>query len=82
LLAAYVEAAARRREAAANIKAQGAVLTDGKLNPWCAIEAAAVKTLAILALRLRLSPQARRNAKPDQKVEMSYYERMALEGDV
>lgn len=52
----------------------------GKPNPWFAILAQSNKTATALAMRLRLSPQARAPNNPSRPAPpVSYYDRMQLE---
>jgi phage terminase small subunit len=79
LLTSWAETVALRERMAARIAVEGEITEAGKVNPAVAIHREAVKTLIALALRLRVSPQARRQEPPRQKVVTSYYERLDLE---
>jgi phage terminase small subunit len=62
LLEQYCQACLLARAAFEEITANGPVI-DGKPSPWVAILAAAHKSSAALAARLRLAPQARATAR-------------------
>ena len=62
LLCRYVENAALSPQAAAELRGN-AVLDDGKANSWLAISEKTIRALVSLSMRLRLSPQARLDAK-------------------
>jgi hypothetical protein len=79
-LCRYVEAVVLAEQAAGELAATG-VVVDGKLSPWFQAHQAACKTVAVLALRLRLGPQSRQpRAHKTTTAAVSYYERMQLEG--
>jgi phage terminase small subunit len=61
LLVRYVEAIALAERAAKEIR-KGAV-RRGRTSPWLAVQREAVKAMVALAIRLRLSPQSRIDAK-------------------
>jgi hypothetical protein len=68
-------------EAAAALAERGMVTADGKISAWFTIHQQATKTVAMLALRLRLGPQSRAPRTPKrQAAVLSYYELSALEG--
>jgi phage terminase small subunit len=79
LLCRYAEAAALADRAEGEIARRP--LVKGKPNPWAAHLAAATKTVSMMAMRLRLSPQARAPNNPSRgrAAPMSYYERMDFE---
>ena len=79
LLAAYVRAILQERAASAHLEAEGHVI-DGKPSPWLAVLAQALKGMATLSHRLRLSPQGRSPTNPKRPPSVSYYDRMRLEG--
>ena len=57
----------------------GMVGTDGKPSAWVAIYQQALKNIALLALRLRIGPQARAPRAPKVSTQrLSYYEIEAL----
>ena len=71
LLCRFCEASALAEQAAA-----AALAGDtAALGAW----ATAARTQSALAMRLRLSPQARQPNRPNRPVTVSVYERMALE---
>jgi phage terminase small subunit len=70
LLTAYAQAIATQRIAAAEFKKQPLVSA--------AVEERAAKTMVMLSLRLRLSPQARDKRAPPAQRKLSYLERSAL----
>jgi len=84
LLVSWAETTVLARRAAKELElAGGPVLPDGRVSPWWDIHQRAVKTLSMLAIRLRLSPQGRNpTARASKKVvaELSAYDVMALEG--
>jgi Phage terminase, small subunit len=75
LLARYVEAAALAETAAAKMR-KGAVV-KGELSAWVKVHAAATKTMAMMTVKLRLSPASRMPNRPTRS--LSYYERQALD---
>jgi phage terminase small subunit len=79
LLTAWAETVAIRERMATRLALEGEITDQGKVNPAVAVHREAVKTLTALALRLRVSPQARRQEPPRQKVVTNYYERLDLE---
>jgi phage terminase small subunit len=80
LLCLWATAAAQVEQAAGELAAGGMVTTDGKVSPWFTIQQQAARTLALLALRLRLGPQSRsRMAPKTQPAVMSYYDRTRFE---
>ena len=81
LLCRYVEAVCLAEEAAQKLASEGAVV-EGKQNPWFAIHQASCKTVAILALRLRIGPQSRQpRAHKTTPGPVSAYEILDLEAD-
>jgi hypothetical protein len=58
---AFCGAAVLERQAAAQLR-QGPVI-DGRLSPWVAVHEKAARTLATLAVRLRLGPSSRIDPK-------------------
>ena len=79
LLARYAEAAAMSERAEAEIARKP--LVKGRPNPWTSILVQSTKTVSLMSMRLRLSPQARQPHNPGRgRVSpMSYYERMDFE---
>jgi P27 family predicted phage terminase small subunit len=82
LLCRYCEAVVLAEQAAGELTAGGVVIESDKgpkVSPWFAIHKEAVKTMAMLALRLRLGPQSRqpRAAKVEIRAT-SYYDRIQL----
>jgi len=77
LLLQYVQLSVLAADASAAISTEGAVLDDGLLNPFLAVQTRAVRLMALLATRLRLSPQSRLTQRQAsrQTSPMSYYER-------
>jgi phage terminase small subunit len=78
LLLRYCEAHAMAARAAAALSAGPMVDGDGA-SPWVSVYVAMTKTANALAMRLRLSPQARQPNNPKRTPVVSYYERMRLE---
>jgi phage terminase small subunit len=76
LLQEYVQQALLARQAAEEMRAAGGAVVDGKVSPWFAVQQRAVKTMCVLATRLRLSPQTRIDPKTvGKKVSpTSFYE--------
>ena len=80
LVVRYCELVVLAGRAAEGLRNAPLVSDDGKPSPWVGIHASATKGLILLALKLRLSPQARsRKAPKALAATMSYYERMDLE---
>jgi hypothetical protein len=80
LLCRWAELTVMGEQAAGELAAGGMVTPDGKVSPWFSIHQQATKSLALLALRLRLGPQSRASKAPKTLVgELSYYDRRALE---
>jgi phage terminase small subunit len=81
MLARYAEACVMAEEAAGKLAAEGAV-KDGVVSPWFRVHQQACKTMAGLAMRLRLGPQSRARQAPKTRTgPISYYDRMTLEGE-
>jgi phage terminase small subunit len=59
LLVSYVQAIAQHDRAVAAIRREGDVV-NGKANPWIVVLEKAQRAMVALSMRLRLSPQARR----------------------
>ena len=77
----YVEAVCLAEEAAQKLAVEGAVI-DGKPSAWFGIHQASCKTVAILALRLRIGPQSRQpRAHKTTPGPVSAYEILDLEAD-
>ena len=67
-----------RRAQRADLAERRSHLVGGKVNPWFTVHQMATKSLSGLALRLRVSPQARSPKAPKTKpMTLSAYERMA-----
>jgi phage terminase small subunit len=78
LLAAFCQATVMTEQAAREIRQNGSVIA-GRISPYVAVFEKATKTMSMLALRLRLSPQARApNVKTQRAETTSFYERMRL----
>jgi phage terminase small subunit len=81
LLCAWAETVALRERMATRLALEGEITDQGKVNPAFNVHREAVKTLNALALRLRVSPQARMQKAPRREMRtVSFYERMSLEG--
>jgi phage terminase small subunit len=81
LLRQYCEQIVLAERAAHEMQAAGGpVLPDGRMSPWFAVQQRAVRTMGVLANRLRLAPSARGGAKEAGRAaaghQPSYYERM------
>jgi phage terminase small subunit len=59
LLVAYCQAVVQHDHAVQMMRQQGAVV-DGKVSPWIVVQEKAQRAMVALSMRLRLSPQARR----------------------
>jgi len=59
LLVAYVQAIAQHDYAVRQMREEGAVV-GGKVSPWIVVQEKAQRAMVALSMRLRLSPQARR----------------------
>jgi phage terminase small subunit len=59
LLVAYVQAVAQHDRAVQAIRREGDVV-NGKASPWIVVQEKAQRAMVALSMRLRLSPQARR----------------------
>jgi hypothetical protein len=78
LLCRYAEASAMAERAA--VEMAEAPVVDGKTSPWVSIHGQMTKAMTGLSMRLRLSPQARQPNRPTRRVEVSYYDKLRLEG--
>ena len=67
LLVQYVYAAEQAEHAIKQMEAGGGAVVDGKVSPWLTVHTRAVKTMTILATRLRLSPQSRTSHRTVQR---------------
>ena len=82
LLCRWAETTALAERMAARLAVEGEITEQGKVNPAVAIHREATKVLNGLALRLRLSPQARMQRVPKRELRsVSYYEKMDLLGE-
>ena len=79
LLSAWAETVALRERMATRMAVEGELDEKGRPSGAFTIHKEATKTLNSLALRLRVSPQARMQKAPKREVSVSYYERMQLE---
>jgi hypothetical protein len=81
LLCAWAETVALRERMATRMAIEGELDDKGKPSGAFTIHKEATKTLNALALRLRISPQARMQKAPKREMRsVSYYQRMELEG--
>jgi phage terminase small subunit len=80
LLASYAKAICLERRASGELRAAKFVLPDGRPSPWLAIMKEALRTMTTMARTLRLTPASRVGLVPQRQDNVSYYERMALEG--
>jgi phage terminase small subunit len=79
LLETYCQAVALVEQASEQMAAGGAVTKDNKPSPWVSIFMAATKAANNLALRLRISPQARSPRQPKTlAAPRSYYDELEL----
>jgi hypothetical protein len=78
LLVRYAEAHAMAERAETEMARQP--LLEDRPNPWLTILGQSTKAATALAIRLRLSPQARAPNNPSRPAPpVSYYDRLALE---
>jgi hypothetical protein len=81
LLCAYVRVIAEERRLSARIATEGDANPEGGPSPWLAALQQTRKSMLAYAHRLRISPQGRAPNNPSRPaVQLSYYERMTLEG--
>ena len=81
LLRQYCEQIVLAERAAHEMQAAGGpVLPDGRMSPWFGVQQRAVRTMGVLANRLRLAPSARGGAKEAGRAaagyQPSYYEKL------
>jgi phage terminase small subunit len=72
LLRQYVEMICQAEQAARAIEREGAVLPNGRANPWLGIQRGALRSMGVLANRLRLCPGARSNAETAGRAAQRY----------
>jgi phage terminase small subunit len=83
LLCRYCEAHAMAARAAAALFQAGAIVDGDGASPWVSVYVAMTKTANALAMRLRLSPQARMPNNPKRPQQpVSVYERMRSEREL
>jgi phage terminase small subunit len=63
LLCRYAEAVVLAEKAAQELRRHGAVMKNGRVSGWITVQEKSVRALVSLSMRLRLSPQARLDAK-------------------
>jgi phage terminase small subunit len=81
LLARWSELVVMAETAAEHLRSEGMLTDKATPSPWLKIHEQATKGMAIMALRLRISPQARAPKAPKTvPAPTSYYDRMELEG--
>ena len=81
LIVRYCELVVLAERAAAGLRAEPLVTEDG-VSPWMLAHASAVKSLCMLTLKLKLSPQARSPKAPKTLASStSAYARLGLEAD-
>ena len=80
LLARQVAAVAMCEHAAEKMTASGGPVVKGKINPWFSVEQRSAKLVAVLATRLRMSPQSRRDPRAVARSQYrpSFYDTMDL----
>jgi phage terminase small subunit len=82
LLCRWCELSVMAEQAAFEMTTHGRVTPDGRPSPWLSVYMQATKQLNGLALRLRISPQARMNKAPKTlPQEPSYYDLMEDDDD-
>ena len=75
LLARYCESVVLAKRAAAALASEGAVI-GGRTSPWLVVQEKAVRAMTALSMRLRLSPQARRETPAAKGPPASVYDMM------
>jgi phage terminase small subunit len=81
LLCRWNELVVMAETAAEHLRTEGMLTDKGTPSPWLKIHEQATKGMAIMALRLRISPQARAPKAPKTvPAPTSYYDRMEQEG--
>jgi phage terminase small subunit len=79
LLASYCVAICQERTAHQHLRVEGYVLA-GRPSPWITVQEKSYRQMASLSMRLRLSPQGRRQRAPvGTDRSLSAYERIELE---
>jgi phage terminase small subunit len=80
LLCRWSELVVMAETAAEHLRTEGMLTDKGTPSPWLKIHEQATKGMAIMALRLRISPQARAPKAPKTTIApVSYYDRAQLE---
>lgn len=79
LVAAYAEQIILAEQAARAIEREGAILPNGRVNPWIAIQRGALRMMGVYANCLRLCPGARSDSRIagralERHVPPSYYD--------
>ena len=74
LLARYCESVVLARRAAAALASEGAVIGGVRTNPWLSVQEKAIRAMVSLSMRLRVSPQARRETPAAKGPPASPYE--------
>jgi phage terminase small subunit len=77
LIVTYVQAVAQNARAVRHLHEEGDVI-GGKPSPWVLVRREAVMAMSTMSMRLRLSPQARREKARPPQGPISYYDLMAL----
>jgi hypothetical protein len=77
MLSAYCRSAALEKRSGIEL-AKEPLSANGQVSGWAVIHGHAVKDMLGLALKLRISPQARAKTSTKAEPKLSYYERMAL----
>ena len=67
LLTRFVEAIAMTERAGREMEGTGGPVVKGAMNPWFSVQQRSSKMVAVLATRLRMSPQSRRETKAADK---------------
>jgi P27 family predicted phage terminase small subunit len=78
LLARYCESVVLARRAAAALMSEGPVIA-GRTSPWLVVQEKAVRAMVSLSMRLRVSPQARRETLAVKGPPASVYDFMGDE---
>jgi phage terminase small subunit len=80
LLAAYCRAVVLEQTASGELAASGFITAEGKASPWLAVLQQATRAMTTLSRMLRLNPAGRQSTPSSESEQVSYYDRMALEG--
>jgi phage terminase small subunit len=80
LLTSYCQTVALHEDAVAAIRRDGPVRADGRASAWLTVMEKCQRAMVALSMRLRLSPQARRE-KAVAPRSLSWMDRKRIEGE-